>query len=394
MTTQLELLVLGGSPREMAELQGRHFREQVPEMLAALADLPLLPRALGHRGRLFATRIAARALGAFYLRAHAPLLRTHRDGRYRDYFDALASGLGESLTTVYGVNAFEIESALPSVRMGCTALAFSPSLMRHGRPLLAYNHDFPPAFEPYLFVRRNRPRGAFESLSVGYPTIAGAILGVNAEGLGVSVNQAFATDASRREPALLTTLLVQDLLDECASVADARAACSGRRLATGAILTLVDARGERAVVELSARRSAVRTAPDDQVLHAFNQYLEPSMLPREVPVGAITVGIGGGYDVHRCNLTREARLGELTPRRSVYQLDDVCGLVSDHDGGGGTLDTICVHGDEMNATILSALVDPVERSLQVARGHACTARYERHALENSQPRAEAELVRS
>lgn len=369
-----------GDARSLGEGQGRAFRGRTREILDAVSALPLFPAwspALVRRGLTLA---AARAAGSWYLRAHRTLLERHRAGHYAELFEGLAAALGLPLSTVYGLNAFEIESALPTVRLGCTALALSPDLTDHGRPLIAYNHDFPPSFEPFLFLRRTRPQNGIESLAVTYPVMAGAVAGVNAAGLAVTVNQAFATDASRRAPALLTTLLVSDLLDQCRDVADARVACLGRTLACGAILTLVDASGARAVVELSAHQSAVRTAPRERILHAFNQYLDPGMQAVEVPIGAVTTGIGAGYDIHRCNLERQARFDRIAQHGARHDHARLQALLGDHDGTRGTMDTICVHGDAMNATILSALLDPAERSIHVARGRACQARYERHTL--------------
>ncbi len=133
----IELKAWAGTAGELGEGQGRAFRGRVQSILAAVADLPLFPAWSPPFLRQKLTLAAARAAGAWYYRAHRPLLESHRAGHYAELFAGLARGLGLPTSTVYGLNAFEIESALPTVRVGCTALALSPELTDHGRPLIA-----------------------------------------------------------------------------------------------------------------------------------------------------------------------------------------------------------------------------------------------------------------
>ncbi|MEZ4222912.1 MAG: C45 family peptidase [Polyangiaceae bacterium] len=367
----LPLIELEGSAFERGHLQGRAQRGRVPRMVDALLEVPALPGFLAPRAQRLAVKSATTLLGATYLTVHRRLLQEHQQGRYWEVLRGLASGLGLAPHAVYGFNAFELESANPSFRLGCTALALAGETTQEGVPLLGYNHDFPPSFAPFLLVRRTRGPDVLQNLSVSYPVLVGAVAGVNEAGLAVSLNQAFATDLRRTRAGLLSTLLVQTCLDTCASVVEAVEFLRSARSAVGALITLVDATSDRAVVEVSSTRVAVRREPRDRLLHAFNKYHAVELEAVEVPLGAVTVGFGAGYDIHEPNVQREARLPRIADGQQSYERWQLWSLLADHGESGAGMNTICCHGDAMNWTILSAVIDPSARSVEVSRGPAC-----------------------
>jgi hypothetical protein len=150
------------------------------------------------------------------------------------------------------------------------------------------------------------------------------------------------------------------------------------------MLTLVDAGGDRAVVELSGGVRRVRRGDEGRPLYTFNKYRLAATSEVEVPVGAVTTGIAAGYDVHRCNLTRERRLLEL-PHDAPRDDEALLGLLADHDGGEGDMDTICRHDDPMSETIVSAILDPTRRSMKIVFGKPCERSAAIHALEADAP---------
>ncbi|HMR79935.1 MAG TPA: carcinine hydrolase/isopenicillin-N N-acyltransferase family protein, partial [Polyangiaceae bacterium] len=233
----------------------------------------------------------------------------------------------------------------------------------------------------FLVLRRSRPDDAAASLSVTYPAMVGAIAGVNQHGLALTVNQAFATDIDRRKAALLVTLLAQECLDACHDVAEAVQLIKRTPVTNGGLLTPVDASGARAVVELSATRRKPRLPSDDAILYAFNKYLLPELQHVEVPVGAITTGIGAGYDIHATNIERERRYLEILRDGHAYSQNDIRALLADHDNGSGGMNTICCHGDALNMTIMHALIDPRARAIKLIVGRTCQGEYELHALD-------------
>ncbi|MCA9619835.1 MAG: hypothetical protein KC731_12500, partial [Myxococcales bacterium] len=341
----------------------------------ALATLPLVPRWMP--GASWVVRTTAQAAGAMYLGRHRRLLASRRDGEPLAMVEGLARGAAVSPSLIYGLNAFELESAHIGYRTGCTSLGLTGDHTRDGLPRLVYNHDFPPAFEPFLCLRKSRPSRGLAALAVTYPTLVGAIAGVNEAGLAISYNQAYATDLERGRPATFVTFAVQECLDGCHDVEEAVAHLLSLEVASGAMVTLVDAAGGRAVVELSGTQRQ-RRDPDGSILYTFNKYRLPTMTPVEIPVGAITTGLAAGYDVHRCNLTRQARFLALDhPRRDDASLLQ---LMADHEDGAGSEDTICRHDDPLSETIMTAIINPVERSMSVLFGRPCREQPTRYTL--------------
>ena len=377
----IRVVETSGTPSALGEQQGQVCSDTLQPMYDGLRALPLAPKWMPAGLHGLTLRAAVDVAGAYYLARHRKLLSGHAGGRYLDALRGLASGFDARPSRIYGFNAFEIESANPSVSLGCTALAFSARQTAEGAPLLAYNHDFPPSFERFLMLRRSQPRDAAASLCVTYPALVGAIAGVNEHGLAATLNQAFATDIERGKPALLLTILVQECLDHCRNVAEAVELIEATPVTNGGLLTLVDSSGARAVMELSATRRRARRSSDDVILYAFNKYMLPELQAREVPVGAKTTGIGAGYDIHATNISRERRYREILREGHAYSQDDIRALLADHDGSDGGMNTICCHGDALNMTILSAIIDPLARDIRLILGRTCQGRYERYSLE-------------
>ena len=368
-----QVLDVEGDDHQRGAQQGQALRPLLTPMFETLGALPLLPGWLPRAARTAMARGAVATAGRYYLRRHRSLLAERVGGRQLAQLEGLAEGSSASLAAIYGVNAFELESGHLSFRMGCTSLALTSRHSADGAPKLLYNHDFPPAFEPFLRLRRSRPSRGHQSLSVGYPTLVGAICGVNEHGLALSYNQGYATDLERSRPALFPSMIVQDCLDRCDSVPQALALIADTPVASGAIITLLDPSGDRAAVELSARARRERRCPAGDILYSFNRYLDPAMHPHEVPVGAVTTGLAPGYDVHECNFTRERRFLALD-HSQPYDEARMWALMADHDGGLGDQNSICRHLDPWSETILTAIVDPRTATMRVAFGKPCQQR--------------------
>jgi hypothetical protein len=354
-----------GKPFERGLMQGSLLSQELKQAPEILASLPLGPRWLP--GRRWAALAGITMLGRHYLRCHHRPLAERFDGAALAGLRGLAEGSRLPAPRIYGVGAFECESANLPFALGCTALAFGAGDTRDGTPRLAYNHDFPQAFASSLRLRRSAPAGLYRSLAITYPPLLGCICGLNERGLAVTVNQAYATDLSRTRPSVFVTQLLQECLDRAASLAEALAILEAAPIASGALVTLVDAAGDRACVELAATRLAVRRAP--ALLHAFNKYRAPEMEEVEIPVGAVATGLAAGHDIHACNVTRQDRFGALEhgPRDD----EAIFALLADHDGGAGDSGTICRHDDPLSETILSAVMNPRARTLSYIAGQAC-----------------------
>ena len=369
------LVELAGDPREQGYAQGRAFRERVPETIEALMELGLAPPWLPRSVHGSLVKGVVKAAGGFFLGRHGGFLREHAGGRHHALLEGLADGLGLSLSSTYGLNAYEIESCTVGFSLGCTSLVFPGSYTASGDPRLAYNHDFPPSFEPAMTVRRSRPlpgRG-YRSISVGYAVMLGAVVGVNECGLAVSIDQAFAIDVSRLRPGLFPSMMVRECLDTCATVGEAVERIRRTRLTNGSMITLVDESGDRAVVEFSATRAQVRREEPDRVMYTFNKYRVADMERVEMPIGAVTKGLVPGVDIHAFNLSRTGRFEDLVTSRDVFDDSDILAVMSDHGGGesSGDMYTICRHDDPLAETICTVIADPCGRSVKVLFGKPC-----------------------
>jgi hypothetical protein len=287
---------------------------------------------------------------------------------------------------MFGLGAVpELVGAQMGYTLGCTALALAADVTASGGAQIVYNHDFPPRFGRYNFVRYNRPSDGYASVCLAYPIMVGCLAGVNERGLALTLNHAFSTDYHGRGGLLLTTL-VQDCLDRCATVAEAVELFSQAPVTNGAILTFADASGDRAAVERSCTQARVRRA-SDAVLCSFNKYCHADMEAYEVPLGAISSGLMSGIPLHESNVARKRRFDELLPATGVTggaKLDEeaIKRLMSDHDGRpSGHSNSVCRHDDELSETLWGAILCCRTRTLKVVFGHTCSGPYRSYRLE-------------
>ncbi len=365
-----------GSPSARARGQGQLARLELPRALRAMTELSALPAWLLPRLKEPALKLAVPAVGWRFLHTHRALWASWRQGKLWTMLEGLHQGSGASLALLSGFAAFEVLASTMSFTFGCSAIAFAAEATVSGRPWLAYNHDFPPAFAPFLLVRRTLPDDGYRSVAITYPMLLGALAGVNEAGLAVSLNHAWVKHVPWR-PAVPISWLVQDVLDHCGSVAEAVTLLRAAPVPNGSIVTLVDKSGERAIVELAPSCKRVRRA-DGPLLHTFNKYRHPDMEALEVPVGARGKGGLRGLDIHSANLGRQARYDSLgVSLRRGFDLEAVRAVMGDHAYGVGHSDTICRHNDALSETLLSLVLDPADACLHLVLGHACSSTYTR-----------------
>lgn len=373
----MQQLRVEGSGYERGLQQAKAVGPQaLDEARMALSRLHVMPKRLP---QFLKPRLVDLIIGDFgrkYWKRHQQTLAHYAGGKFLGAMKGLAEGLGVAPQRVYGYGAFEIEAARFHFTFGCSSFAFSKDATAWGRPLLAYNHDFPPELSGMPFVRENVPDVGLASVSLAYPLILGTLCGVNEAGLALSLNHAWVRELSTGE-ALPITLLMQDTLDTCRSVEEAIAHVSRVPVANGSMVTLLDASGARAVVELTPKGAFVRRTKR-AVQETFNAYQTPGARRLEVPVGAIGTGPIEGLDIHSMNLSRQARYDALEVCDAKgWSMEQVNALCGDHDEKGiPTLDCICRHDDPIGETLLTARVDPMERTLQFSPGVACRPKFE------------------
>jgi len=369
-----------GDAYERGLQQAKHFGPGLlGEARDALSNLSVMPKAVPGwlKGPLTSGLVGS--LGRLWYGRHAEMLREYQGGRFHRALEGLAKGYGAPVTKLYGFAAFEIEASRFKYTLGCTSLAFAAEATAEGRPVIAYNHDFPPQFGAFPVLRQSVPAEGFPSVAVTYAPMLGALCGVNAAGLAVSLNHAWVRKLSS-EAAVPISLLVQDVLDRCADVEEALEVLQWMAVPNGSMATLADARGGRAVVELTPAGAFVRRATGP-VLHTFNAYQTDGARRLEVPIGAVGAGPIAGMDIHGPNLARQARYDALGVARATgWTAKQIDALMADHGEGAPDANTICRHDDAAAVTLLTARIDPVERSLSVGLGTACTAKLNEHRV--------------
>lgn len=377
----MEYLKVQGDSYERALQQARHFGSKaLDDAKQAIGDLSVMPPKLPRFMRQVVGWNLLSSLGRLYHARHRTTLKGYQGGKFARAVEGLAEGFGIPAPSVYGFCAFEIEASRFHYRLGCTSMAFAAGATENGRPMLAYNHDFPPQFRGFPFVRETVPDEGLRSLAVSYPPMLGAICGVNAAGVAVSLNHAWVRKLSSGD-ALPISLLVQDVLDRCTNVEEALEAAKAVKVPNGSMMTVVDTRGGRVAIELTPQGPFVR-GTSGPVLHTFNAYQTISARRLEVPVGAISLAPVDGLDIHGANLMRQARYEELgAALRTRWSDADIDALMSDHGSDGrGCQNSICRHECEKSVTLMTARVDPVGRTLSAGLGFACEAKLDTFSM--------------
>jgi hypothetical protein len=150
----------------------------------------------------------------------------------------------------------------------CSALLIAAGRSDGAGPLLGRNLDYPPLGYAHEFglVTVYRPGGARHAFaSVGFPGTVGCLSGMNDAGLTVAVMEAYQVRRGNRRldlSGMPFALCFRRLLEQCSSIAEARAALEAiRRIGLNSLV--VADRDEVAVFELTPDRVVVRRPAND-----------------------------------------------------------------------------------------------------------------------------------
>ena len=182
----------------------------------------------------------------------------------------VAAGRAEEAAAVVGVAPLDLLAAhlcydllLGQSGMGCSTLA----LAGENGPVLARNMDWFPEVE---VARASCLLAEPFGVNAGFVGMVGAVTGMSRRGFAVALNAAFGGGDVMGHPMLL---FLRHVLDTADGFTEAVAMCERERLAAGGILTLVGTRNdERAVVERTPTRAAVRRATGGEPLVATNHH--------------------------------------------------------------------------------------------------------------------------
>ncbi len=152
----------------------------------------------------------------------------------------------------------------------CSTLTLPASASPDGVARFARNLDFP-SFDiadnaSVLLIYR--PEGKFAFASVGWPGLIGVLSGMNEHGLALANMEV--TRSSRLPTAMPYTVLYRTVLEQCKSVEEAIALIRATPRQTENNLMVMDATGDRAVIEIYPDHVDVRRAGADQPLISTN----------------------------------------------------------------------------------------------------------------------------
>lgn len=156
--------------------------------------------------------------------------------------------------------------------LACSTLALATS----DGPVLARNMDWAPedklARASYL-LEFNDADG-LQFANAGWPGSAGVVTGMSARGFAIALN-AVGSPEGLKPTGYPVMLHIRRVLEDAANFNEARDMLSRETLAVSGLFTLVGRTNEeRAVIERSPTKSAIRTANGDEPLITTNHYIE------------------------------------------------------------------------------------------------------------------------
>ncbi|MFT5434164.1 MAG: hypothetical protein ACI9OJ_004877 [Myxococcota bacterium] len=257
---------------------------------------------------------------------------------YSDPYRHLGATYGRILTyhAIHDVSQAMVDNPI----LACSAFAASGEATVDGHTLLARNFDFEGGrvFDEDKVTIFTRPDYGIPFVSVAWAGMAGAVSGMNAEGIGVVLNAAGSDDLALEGTP--TTLVLRDILQFASSIDDAVDIIERSRVFVTDIFTLADGKtGELAVVEVTPEAVAVsREAP---VIYATNHLRHPTFKDDEENGKRML----GGTTISRFNRLAElveAHRGELDPlaAQSILRDRKLPGNVDAPLGHRGTIDAL------------------------------------------------------
>jgi predicted choloylglycine hydrolase len=374
-----------GEDREMGLAQGRALRTKILGIRQSLRELEAFrvqqPKWLPYPLFLSLSEWKAERALTAALRRFAPAML--------DRLEGIAAGAGASLRTICLMNVMEAflgsceGKTVPAPLGGCSALAIRRSRSANGEPIVAKNFDYLPLVQPFFMLRESRPRSGWRSLDFTVAPQGGTVDGVNEQGLCITLNYAYLTDAAH--PAPLITMVIAEALARCSTVAEAVEHITQRPRWGAGILMLADAAGDLASLELSNSKAAVRRPAQGEDWLTFTNVCRcPETCAVQVPKTAVYSDQVPrplrGQPVLQWHIKRAGRIEELVRLRGTLGSDEVAAVMADH-GPRGLPDgaSPCVHTDYWRTTAALQWF-PARRSVRAWYGTACTAKYVELAL--------------
>jgi isopenicillin-N N-acyltransferase like protein len=311
----IPIVELSGSPREIGLAHGKQLSEQIH----VLQDKYLNVMLADPKARMVAMYSAT-------------TFEKYMTPDQREEITALAEGSGVDRQSILLAQCFlDLRSSV-----ACSTISFPAEASRDGVPRMGRNLDFPSLdvadkMSALLIVR---PTGRNAFAAVSWPGLIGVLSGMNEKGLCLA-NMEIARPM-RFPTAMPYTLLYRTILENCTTVDDAIALLEKAPRQTSNNLMLMDAAGNRAVIEITPEQIAVRRGTDGAALISTNHQ-------RGQDTG--TAGYCWRYD--------------LLHARSAQQFGDI---------GVAQIEAMLKAAQQADWTIQSMVFEPSTRTIYLATG--------------------------
>jgi isopenicillin-N N-acyltransferase like protein len=281
----------------------------------------------------------------------AGLFEAHLSADHLAEARALAEGTRLDLPTTLLAQGFL--DLLPII--ACSTIALPADASADGVARFGRNLDFPSlgVADRHSVVLVYRPEGRYGFAVVGWPGMLGVLSGMNEHGLALSNMEV--RRLPRLPQAMPYTLLYRTVLEQCRTVDEAVELLSRTPRQTANNLMLMDADGNRAVVEITPESVVVRRGEAGQPLISTNHQRGQDIA---------SAGRCRRYD-HLWN-TSAAEFGQI---------------------GQGTVEQMLKDVSQGNMTLQSMIFEPSTRTLHLATGlRAHEKTFHRIALDEYFPR--------
>jgi len=250
----LPILHLFGSPRELGLAHGRILSAQIARLKKKYLE------------RLFRQGYAEDSVRRLCAGMEKFLSR-----EFRQELEGMAQGAGLPFEDILLFHTFlDIFKV-----MCCSTFVLAPEIAQ-GRVIFGRNLDFPTLDVAHLYslVIVYHPDEGNRFFSVSWPGIAGALSGMNENGLALAAMEVFQDETSLEgEPYVL---LFRRILQTCSRISQAQSLVENSPRTTANNLMLADKSGEACLLEITPRQVSVRY-PQDGRLMATNHFRSPGL---------------------------------------------------------------------------------------------------------------------
>ena len=243
------IVELHGSPADIGAQHAKALGEQISTLHKNYLD-----RFIGTGARRMIALTTARLFKPYFLPEHLAEV------------DSLATGTQMDEPVAVLAQCFLDLSP----KAACSTITLPPSASTDHVARFARNLDFPSLniADKYSTVFVYHPEGRNAFVSIGWPGMIGVLSGMNEHGLCLANMEV--PRSTRLPGAMPYTLLYREALEQCKSVNEAIDLITKSPRQSANNLMLMDASGDRAVLEITPEAVAVRRAGADQALISTN----------------------------------------------------------------------------------------------------------------------------